>query len=42
MKNQDKATAQVEEAINYLAKLKPIDAMPSEKAASVVLSCIKP
>jgi hypothetical protein len=40
MKNQNKATAQVEEAVNYLMKLKPTDAMPSEKAAGVVLSCI--
>jgi len=41
MKNRDKSTAQVEEATNYLMKLKPTDAMPSEKAAGVVLGCIK-
>ena len=40
IKDRDKANAQVEEAFNYLMKLKPIDAMPSEKAACVVLSCI--
>ena len=41
MKNRDKAAAQVDEAISYLSKLKPIDAAPSEKAACTVLSCIK-
>jgi lipid-A-disaccharide synthase len=40
MKNRDKATAQVEEAFKYFIKLKPTDAMPSEKAACVVLSHI--
>ena len=41
MKNSDKATAQADEAFNYLMKLKPADAMPSEKAAGVVLLCIR-
>ena len=40
IKDRDKATAQVEESFNYLMKLKPVDVMPSEKAACVVLSCI--
>lgn len=41
MKNADKATAQVNEAFNYLMKLKPHGVMPSEKAADAVLSCIR-
>ena len=41
MKNSDKATAQTDEAFNYLMKLKPVDAMPSAKAADVVLACIR-
>ena len=40
MQNKDKAVAQVAEASDYLAKLKPVDAMPSEKAANTVLSYI--
>ncbi|MDR2037675.1 MAG: lipid-A-disaccharide synthase [Bacteroidales bacterium] len=40
MQSQEKAKKQVEEAQQYLLKLKPGDLMPSEKAASVVLSVI--
>ncbi len=40
MQHPDKAKAQMDEAQKYLLKLKPDDAMPSEKAASVVLSVI--
>jgi len=37
MQHPDKAKAQVDEAQQYLLKLKPDNAMPSEKAAEVVL-----
>ncbi len=40
MQHPEKAQAQLDEARQYLQQLKPIDAMPSEKAASVVLSVI--
>ena len=40
MQNTEKAKAQVNEAKQYLLKLKPDDVMPSEKAAEKVLACI--
>ncbi len=40
MQHPDKAKAQQDEAQQYLLRLKPSDMMPSEKAASVVLSVI--
>ena len=41
MLHPEKAKAQVEEAQQYLLKLKPVDAIPSEKAAETVLSVLK-
>jgi len=38
MQNPQKATAQVEESLQYLLKLKPADVNPSQKAAETVLS----
>ena len=40
LKYPEKGSAQIAETRTYLDKLKPPDAMPSEKAASVVLSVI--
>ncbi len=40
MQNPEKSQAQVEETWQYLMQLKPGDMMPSDKAASVVLSVI--
>ena len=37
MQNSENAKAQVNEAKQYLLKLKPADVMPSEKAAEIVL-----
>ena len=40
MKNSDKAKSQVDEARQYLLKLKPSDVMPSQKAAETVFSLL--